>query len=202
MGPPDTEVAGPVDPTTPNSLDANQDDWKPTPEVSRRTDWVSWFVDGRAQHFRADSPSGIAILAALAEVERPARRCAVVGCSEHARGRSRACSDSHARALRRGRDVAVRTSDGPALPDSPETRTFDADLPGATRAIIADTADASTLPERQCANCGADISSKRRGAVVCGDACRKAIARRARTIAASAEISDVLGQPQLFEVTS
>lgn len=59
--------------------------------------------------------------------------------------------------------------------------------------VIADTADISAASDRRCANCGRDISHRRKIAVVCGDTCRKALARRARTIAGQAELSDVLG---------
>lgn len=138
-----------------------------------------------------------------APADMATRHCVVAGCSEPARRKSSTCSPRHARAAQRARFEAAKRSDGPALPALPDpapTATNDPPSPGVSRPDIADTADNSATPEKRCANCGLDISSKRAGAVVCGDTCRKQIARRARKIAAAAELSDVLGQPTLFDV--
>ena len=164
-------------------------------------DWVSWIVGGRFQRYRVDSPTGRAIVARLADLEAVSRRrCTVDGCDEPARPRSSTCSPGHARAVRRVRDharnVRVSGSSAPALPETPERRTSDSPLPGATRTVIADTADISGLPERRCANCGCDISDRRADARFCKrDACRKALTRRARTIAGQTDLLELLGRP-------
>ncbi len=54
------------------------------PPVTRRTcsepapEWVSWFVDGRAEHFHPDSPAGQAIAAKLAACQRYATRLSAI----------------------------------------------------------------------------------------------------------------------------
>ena len=160
-------------------------DWPLTTATRWREEWVSWFVDGRAEHFLCDSPTGRAITAKLAELDEP-RHCSIAGCERPARGRSETCSESHARALRRTTKKAREARDrerirrpklvsGPDLPGTPETRTSDAPLPGTMTPVIADTADT----DRRCANCGRDITHRRADAAVCGDRCRKALARRA-----------------------
>lgn len=161
-----------------------------------RTDWVSWFVGGRAVHFLTKGATGQAIVARLAELEGEIRRCAAPGCDRPLSGRagqrycSKACTKRGERSVRDVRDPGRSGRSGLALPDEPVSETSGPQLSGTSRVVIADTA---TVPDRQCVNCGRDLTDKRKGAVVCGDTCRKALARRARQIAGQADLSDLLG---------
>lgn len=171
-------------------------------------DWVSWFVAGRAVHFRADSPRGREIVVALAHLEHPSRICqapkggGICGRPFAGRKGQKWCSDLCALRARRSAKPASETSEN-ARRHRPTREPISTDIgtretPGhsvAAAPVIADTADISDTPARPCANCGVDITGKRKGAVVCGDSCRKAITRRARQIAGQAELTDLLGQP-------
>jgi predicted nucleic acid-binding Zn ribbon protein len=138
----------------------------------------------------------------LAEVST--RRCAAPSCHEPLTGRGgqQYCSDRCRQAARDSSAIAPRSEVvslsaiprsegvGLALPDTPISRSNGALPPGTTHPDIADTAD----PERRCVECGRDLTGKKAGARFCGDSCRKKLARRAATIAARAELADLLGR--------
>lgn len=149
---------------------------------------------GTVRHFPADSPIGRWIAAQLAAAT--VRVCAAPGCDEPVTGRGDRRYHSDACRMRDVRDRRKRPRNavfGPDLPDTPLARTSGRESSlvddGVAGVVIADTVG----PFRRCAECGRGIDHRRAGAVVCGDACRKRLARRARVLAAGVELSDLLG---------
>lgn len=164
-----------------------------TRSLHHEHEWLSYFDDrGDARHVPANSPRGRVVLADI--VAETTRTCAVDDCTRPARPRSATCSEAHARQLRRAVRIGKRPRFGRKwadLPETPETRTSGERLPGMMRPAIADTADTFDPAARRCAKCGRDITTKRVGAVVCSDACRKAIARRAAQLARQGDMTEL-----------
>lgn len=169
----------------------------------RPIDWDEWFSrgnwparfepDGRAHHYPPDSPAGKQIIAELiAHAELDAPTSAPVARQTVGTG-------------------SVRPENGSRLPQSiqtdsasnrPNSRAADQVQRAQRRSVIADTGPADGSPNadsRRCAQCGRDIDHKRAGARVCGDTCRKALARKAGAIAAAEDLSALFDE---MEVTA
>jgi hypothetical protein len=211
--PPPGEPSGGPTPTTTNRGDRDS-----TTGLSASPGlWVSWLEDdGRAHHYRADSERRQWIVAQLAEATAVA--CAASTCEERlvpTRAGHLCCSPNCVKQAQRDRknkraererkraerSKKLRDASTYQESDSPDiaakSRPGYQEVRADSEPVIADTADI----DRRCHECGADISHRRAGAVVCGDRCRKALARRAAREAAgaeaAAELSDLLGHSEV-----